>query len=1621
MPACAPDSKGPAQEGNGADNNGTEHTGEAHSAIFSNGGFESGTNNQAPPSWTVTTNLNPGVTIQTPQTRAGLNLSAGGNPLTRTLVTTAGPESQTDANLGTTASFRWPKFGNAVALVNQLGQNKNVNSMKQSMTVSAADIDSIDGLAHVRFLLAPVLQDPGHTADQQPYFYVQLTNLSKGNSVLYTDYNFANQPGVPWKNNGAGITYTDWALVDIAPGSAQLAVGDQVELEVIAAGCSLGGHWGQVYVDGVGASVPGAFVSATGPAAANDNTDITYTITYKNDGTSTAGGVVVEFNTPPNTTFTSFNAPGLTCTAPAAGSAGLVTCTVGTLPAGGNGSFQITVHINNGATGTITAGNYDIQGTGISPLLGPKVYTAITHNVTYADLAITKTDGVTTVAAGQSTTYSIVVTNAGPSAVTNATVTDTLPGTLTNATWTCVGTTGASCTASGTGSINDGTVSIPVGGKVTYTLTATVPANAAAGQLANIASVSLPSGASDPTPVNDSVGDYDAITAANGTSCTTNAECTSGVCDPKNNKCGWADGDGPCTPANGPAICQSGVCSPNGTICIPAGGCAVDADCASTQWCNTETLACAPKLPNGTTVPTVAGHAPPLTGTCTSGVGAAVCVSGVCDTNDNQCGYKNGDGPCTLADAAVVCRSGACSADGTCMVAGGCNIDADCSGQNWCNISAHACTPKVDNGIAMPSDPGHTSPVVNATCNAAAAALVCVSGVCDTNDNQCGYANGDGPCTLADAAVVCRSGACSADGTCMVPGGCNIDADCSGQSWCNISVHACAPKVDNGGVMPSDPGHASPVVNATCNDAAAALVCVSGVCDADDDKCGYKNGDGTCTTANAATVCRSGACDPDGKCGFANGDGPCVPDNGAPCRSGACSAHGKVCMPIGGCAVDADCGAGEWCNTEVFACKPKLPNGTTIPTVGGHAPPLGGTCSSAVGAAVCASGVCDTADNQCGFANGDGPCNAANGPVVCRSGACGTNGVCEPPAACNADADCKTATEYCDTGAHTCAPKQPNGAPLPTVTGHTPDLDGTCNTTAAPIVCQSAVCDAADNACGYKNGDGPCTVENAGTVCRSSTCSANGNVCIPSGGCAVDADCDASDWCNTQTFTCTPKLPNGGGMPNVGGHTPVLDGKCSPDAATAVCASGVCDTNDDKCGYANGDGPCTTANGAVVCRSALCGSNGTCVPQKDCTSDDQCDQATQYCDTGAGICAPKLPNGSPLPAVPGHSPTLDGSCTDSSAQIVCQSGVCDPEDGLCGHAIGEGPCDATNGAVVCRSGQCAVTGPNQGLCVECVADAQCLGSQPVCDPNSNACVQCTTADAEACAGSTPVCVAGPETCAPCDGDLGDETPRACNKAESPYCFLSGPSAGECGKCTTNAECAGHPSGPICDTTTGACGTACHVDADCDAASWCNAPANGSGTCVPKLDNGTHLPANPSEVATCTDAVGTRVCKSGVCDTSTNECGYENGNGPCSDASVCQSGACDTKDQKCGFADGNGPCMSDAVCRSSHCDTATQLCGKPTNPGCTVDTDCKSTEFCRADGACTTKHDDGETCSGANQCQSGACVDKICDSIVASGNGLLCAAQPSSDGGSGRAATLIGLMLATAGLVRRRRR
>lgn len=444
-------------------------------ALFVNGGFEAGDFS----SWTKTTFLNTGGLTGTPPfSGASITRAAGGSD--QSAVVTAGtPETGVDPVLGATATLKYPKFGTYTGRVNGTTPNYVSNAIKQQSVVSSGDVDPSDSLVHIRFAYAPVLENPGHPVAQQPYFYIGVRNITKGNALLFESLNFSNQSGVPWKTSpiNSGVLYTDWQIADIAPGNSQLAVGDNVEIEVIGAGCAQGGHYGYVYVDAFGSVLPGlSVVKTANKTLVSPGDSLTYTFTYRNSGSTAVNNVVVNETIPAQTTFSSVSNPGACSFA-----AGVVTCNFGTMNAGDSGTFTVTVTINAGATVSINNGNYTIAGTGVGASLGPLVSVPITGLP--ADISVTKTVSPTSITPPGDLTYTVTVNNAGPNTATGVTVTDTLPAQLSFVSaaasqGVCTGVSTITCTL---GSINMGgsaTVTIvghatSVGGAIVNTATAT--------------------------------------------------------------------------------------------------------------------------------------------------------------------------------------------------------------------------------------------------------------------------------------------------------------------------------------------------------------------------------------------------------------------------------------------------------------------------------------------------------------------------------------------------------------------------------------------------------------------------------------------------------------------------------------------------------------------------------------------------------------------------------------------------------------------------------------------------------------------------------------------------------------------------------------------------------------------------------------------------------------------------------------------------------------------------------------------------------------------------------------------------------------------------------------------
>ncbi len=250
-----------------------------------------------------------------------------------------------------------------------------------------------------------------------------------------------------------------------------------------------------------------AITKTDGVTTATPGGSVTYTITASNAGPSNNPSAVVADTFPASLTctWTCVGAGGGTCTAAGSGNIN----DAANLPVGGSVTYTASCTISAGATGSLSnTATVAAPGGVTDPVPGNNSATDTDTLAASADLAITKTDGVTTATAGGSVTYTITASNAGPSNATGATVADTFPASLT-CTWTCVGAGGGTCTASGSGNIN-GTVNLPAGGSVTYTASCSISA-AATGSLSNTATVAAPGGVTDPNPANNSATDNDTV------------------------------------------------------------------------------------------------------------------------------------------------------------------------------------------------------------------------------------------------------------------------------------------------------------------------------------------------------------------------------------------------------------------------------------------------------------------------------------------------------------------------------------------------------------------------------------------------------------------------------------------------------------------------------------------------------------------------------------------------------------------------------------------------------------------------------------------------------------------------------------------------------------------------------------------------------------------------------------------------------------------------------------------------------------------------------------------------------------------------------------------------------
>lgn len=242
-------------------------------------------------------------------------------------------------------------------------------------------------------------------------------------------------------------------------------------------------------------------LTKTGPDEVVAGEQITYEITVRNDGPSTAQDVVVDDQLPLGVSFVSVTPSQGTCTNGQPGARDLE-CGLGDMAAASEATITIvglvapdvppgTILFNEAIVSSATADpdNDDVRSSVATDVVGS------------ADLSVTKTDSPDPVVAGSQVTYTITVANAGPSTAQSVVITDDIPAQTTYVSGQD-GNGATVCTLVQTGDVVCSLGAIQPGGTETVYLTVLVsPATNPGAILTD--TVTVTSSIPDPDPTND--------------------------------------------------------------------------------------------------------------------------------------------------------------------------------------------------------------------------------------------------------------------------------------------------------------------------------------------------------------------------------------------------------------------------------------------------------------------------------------------------------------------------------------------------------------------------------------------------------------------------------------------------------------------------------------------------------------------------------------------------------------------------------------------------------------------------------------------------------------------------------------------------------------------------------------------------------------------------------------------------------------------------------------------------------------------------------------------------------------------------------------------------------------
>ncbi|MCC6217547.1 MAG: hypothetical protein IT376_22000 [Polyangiaceae bacterium] len=1156
---------------------------------------------------------------------------------------------------------------------------------------------------------------------------------------------------------------------------------------------------------------------------------------------------------------------------------------------------------------------------------------------------------------------------------------------------------------------------------------------------------------------NPSCGGF-ACTGSSGacpTSCTTDAQCTSGYFCASGGTCQLRRAQGTyCNTAAG-GDCATAGCGE----CLAGLTCADNVCCASAcsgtcQTCNGSTPGTCQTLTSGQDPGTCTSpNECTAAGTCkkqngTACAGGSECASGVCVASACQPASCTTDAQCT---AAAYCRT----SDGTCQpdqaLGGACATGSQCSSGNCADgyCCSSACT-----GACQACSAGKTGGT-NGTCAAVA--------VGTDPDNECaldlvgtcqrdGACDGVGACRLYATGTVCGaptcssgtlvSSTCTASHTCSASsvgcspyacdaGGtacrssCTADTHCAAGNYCRTGG-TCASKLANGvacgGANECNSGYCA---DGVCCDAACNQPCQScsaakkqsgangacgptkgdtdpdADCAADGSTCGQTgncNGSGACKLASVGTVCGTTTCANALQTGQqCDGAGTCSNASSVPCAAGYACLSASVCATS--CTDDTQCAAGYFCGAG-NACVPAQPTGATCDRAR--------QCANAY----CVDGYC--CNGQCA-----GTCQACS---AAKTGS--ANGTCAPvQPATDPDNECAATPQA------TC---QENGAC---------DGAGACKKWAFGTSCGSSSCVGAVQTGQVCDGSGTCTNG------QSVSC-AVGYVCATATSCATsctgDAQCAALYYCRTSDSTCQPRQANGAacstGTQCTSGSC--VDGVCCDTACTGACQA--CTTAkkgsgaNGQCGAVSAgsdpDAECAQASPSTCAQNGACDGSGACQKYSAGTS---CGATT--CTAGSG----GLPDQQSGASCDGFGACLPANVT-SCGRYRCAGSACGTTCNVDGECIGSAFCDTTShtcvdkratGAACGAAGQCAsgfcVDGvccgqACAGTCQACTAARKGAGADGECGPvgaGTDPDLECADQGSSSC-GTNGTCngfgacalygagtACGATTCTPDTVTGGTQTGSTCN------------GSGVCVASSTSA-CAPY----VCQGA--ACGAACLADTDCIASHFCDTVA---GTCLPDgALGGSCTLASQCQSGQCVDGVccdspcsgtcqacsATRTggadgtCASVAAETDPDDECPDDGPGTCARRGVCAGSAacalyaagvacgattCTAGSQQGQACDGYGTCQAGQQTSCGLFQCKGSACGTT----CSVDDDCVGSAHCdTASGTCAGDLGVGGTCSRDSECQSGHCADGVCCDTGCTAGCQACSAARKGQGGDG---------------------